>query len=162
MHKGRMLTAKRSGKYLGISLFNKPVSRRFYIHRLVAEAFIPNPEDKPCVNHKNRNKFDNRVENLEWVTYQENSIHLVNSESYVKPPTTKGEQHHCSKLTEADVKQIREEWLPGDSGVSIAKEYGITPAAVYKILDGRSWKHIDPPRAINRTRTDSDKHGLSS
>lgn len=156
VHKGRMLTPKKSGKYYGISLFDKPLSQRFYIHRLVAEAFIPNPENKPCVNHKNRDKFDNRVENLEWVTYQENSLHLVRSESYVKLPTTKGEFHHCSKLTEIDVKQIRKEWLPGDSGVAVAKAYGITPAAVYKILDGRSWKHVDPPRAVNRPRKESN------
>ena len=61
--------------YLTVHLRNKGVERRAMVHRLVAEAFIPNPDELRDVNHKNGNKADNRVENLEWVSHSDNMTH---------------------------------------------------------------------------------------
>ena len=64
--------------YAYVNLYNKCGRKTKKIHRLVAETFIPNPNNFPQVNHIDGNKLNNRVENLEWCTLQENAIHSVN------------------------------------------------------------------------------------
>ena len=61
--------------YLALQLYKDNKAKNCYIHRLVATAFIPNPQGKETVNHINGDKHDNRVENLEWNTYKENNEH---------------------------------------------------------------------------------------
>lgn len=72
----RAPTSNKSGKgYLYVDLYNRGKHKRFYIHRLVAFAFIPNKENKPYINHKDGNPKNNNVDNLEWCTPLENVEH---------------------------------------------------------------------------------------
>lgn len=76
--KGQLLKPVLTRKdYLKVALSKESKEKRFYIHRLVAEAFIPNHENKPQINHINGNKLDNTVENLEWCTNFENQRHAI-------------------------------------------------------------------------------------
>jgi hypothetical protein len=66
-----------SNGYLKVGLTKDGIRSRFRVHRLVAEAFIPNPDNKPEVDHINGDRKDNRVENLRWMTHQENNNNPV-------------------------------------------------------------------------------------
>lgn len=63
--------------YRQITIYFNGEKRKEYVHRIVGELYLDNPDNKPQINHKNGNKLDNRVENLEWVTNQENRTHAL-------------------------------------------------------------------------------------
>jgi hypothetical protein len=66
----------RDNGYLSVALTISKVPKTYFVHRLVAETFLPRIEGKDCVNHKNSKRNDNRIENLEWVTHEENMNHV--------------------------------------------------------------------------------------
>lgn len=123
--------------YKYITLHSVGKRKNFYMHRLLATIFIPNPENKPLVNHINGVKSDNRIENLEWCTLSENMIH-----AYGLGLIPKGEANHMSKITEAEVLQIRSLHNSGESRPSLAVKFGISKANVHRIIHKQIWRHL--------------------
>ncbi len=75
VRKGKLLKLNPKRGYLAVDLSVENKKRTMSVHRIVGRAFIPNPDKHPVINHMNGNKQDNRVTNLEWTTYSENSKH---------------------------------------------------------------------------------------
>jgi hypothetical protein len=124
--------------YHVVLLYKSGKRRMFKVHRLVAEAFLPNPDSKPQVHHKNSVKFDNRAENLEWVTWPEHVEHTVADNAY---NPAKGSDHHNAKLKESQIPEIRKLLAEGKSCTDIALLFAVNSATIGDIKDGKTWKH---------------------
>lgn len=110
------------------------------VHRLVADAWVPNPFGKPVVNHMDGDKLNNSVSNLEWVTSSENTLHAVkfNLITFVK-----GEDRSDSVLDDDLVRKIRSLYVPKSFGKrKIAKLLGLNSGTVDSVIRGRTWKHV--------------------
>lgn len=107
----------------------------YFVHREVALRYVPNPENKPHVNHKDGNKLNNRADNLEWVTNAENHKHAADNGLLLT-----GEKCSWSKLKKEDVYFIRQH---SDLGCSkLAKMFSVSPSTIKAIILRRSWKDI--------------------
>lgn len=125
-------------KYLVIALCKNKKKYKTGVHRLVAQAFIPNPEDKPEVNHIDGDKQNNRVENLEWVTGSENMRHSFANGRKPK----RGEGIGTSVLKEEQVLRIRELYDNGFSNMQMRRTFSISESTVSRIIKRESWQHI--------------------
>ena len=100
------------------------------VHRLVAEAFIPNPENKPQVNHKDGHKSNNYISNLEWATPKEDSAHAVRI-GLIKT----GQDHHLAKISNSVVRDIIKEYALGKiSQDALAKKHGVSQSLISAIV----------------------------
>lgn len=128
--------------YLRVALFNndRKQYQKFPVHRLVAEAFIPNPLNLPQVNHKDCDKTNNHDWNLEWCTCKYNINHGIRMGMRNAP---KGENQWMHKLTEIEVAQIKELLkVPGCNQSQIARDFGVTQSNIHCIAIKKSWRHI--------------------
>lgn len=125
--------------YIVTSLWNKQKYKGFQVHRLVALAFIPNPENKETVNHKDGIKSNNNISNLEWATFKENHDHAIYNKFYEK---VKGEKVHLSILKEKQVKQILNLLNEGKTLKFISNKFNVSIGAIAGIKQGRNWKHL--------------------
>lgn len=127
--------------YLRISTRYEGYSVKCSVHRAVALAFIPNPENKPTVNHKNGIKDDNRVDNLEWATHSEQQIHA--HETGLKPNKVKGNRSHFCEYGEDIAHEVCRLIQDGYRNTDILKLYPEMDVKLPSdIRNGRSWKHI--------------------
>ena len=139
---GKKLTPHSSGagdKYYRQRIYNLDGTvYRKDIHRLVAETWLPNPNNLPCVNHKNGNKRDNRVSNLEWCTFQHNNQHAF--DTGLNGNVLEG--HHRAVLTNTEIHELCKLMQDGGRNCEIANNPSITASMLSDIKARRRWVEI--------------------
>lgn len=156
-----LLRSYKTGKrrnYETVGLYINGNKKNFKVHRLVAEAFIDNPENKPQVNHIDGNTSNNNVNNLEWVTNSENQLHAWKNGLQVKTSPAKTEScrnaskvwiskhpngNNCS-LTLEQVAEIKMMLLDNKLSIPvIADLYGVTRVVIRNIELGKTYKNVN-------------------
>ena len=127
--------------YKFVVLFKNNTRKHSSIHRLIANHFIPNINNLPEVNHKNGNKANNKVSNLEWCTEKFNSKHAHDIGLY---PSIEGENNPMALLTTKDVIHIKNQLLNYKYGMikQLSKEYNVSQGAIQNIRCNKTWKFV--------------------
>ena len=146
---GRVLQANTTSKgrkwYPRVSLYNNQTKSKKIapVHRLVAKAFMPCEHmDMLTVNHKDGDKTNNHISNLEWVTLGQNTKHAIETGLN----SIRGEDHPGAKLTRDQVVEVLQRAIKGERPSSIAKDFGVSDVTIQKLLAGETWHilHKDP------------------
>lgn len=124
--------------YYRVNLRKNGSYKKHFVHRIVADNFIDNNENKNQINHINGIKTDNSVNNLEWSSRSDNQIHAYKT-GLQKP--SRGEINGHSLLKEKDVLEIRD-LLKSEKASHIAKKYGVKTNTIYSIKYRISWRHL--------------------
>lgn len=116
--------------YYQVHLCNNDKCKTFRVHRIVAKAFIDNPNNYPQINHIDGNKTNNDFRNLEWCTLQQNINHAIKN-------------HLCGKLCNKYAREIRSLYKfhsKDNNGTILAKKYGVSIVAINNIVHGKTYK----------------------
>lgn len=128
---GHILTPQLNGKgYLRVKIDGKLQ----FVHRLVAQKYIPNPNNYEQVNHKDGNKLNNNVDNLEWTSNQMNRDHAVKTGLHLQ-----GEDCPWSKLDWQKIEYIRNH--PEITNQQFSEIYGVSPATIGDVKLFKTWKN---------------------
>lgn len=126
------------GGYLRVSLQHRKKRVRILIHRLVAMVFLGDCPDGFEVNHKDGDKENNAVSNLEYVTPKENVRHSL---AKLGVQRASGEHHAMRKLSWQQVREVRTKWLNDRvTKKQLAAEYGVSESAIGRVINRRNWK----------------------
>lgn len=121
--------------YRAVSLSVNSKVKHIHVHRLIAQAFIPNPENKPFVNHIDGNKLNNSINNLEWCTNDENMKHAVDTGLI----SFKGELNPSNKLSKEQALDIFTSDRPYKD---LVEKYNISLPLITKIRSGHVWSSV--------------------
>lgn len=126
--------------YLRVTLFKNNVRHYLTVHRIVGILFVPNPDNKEQINHKDGNKLNNHKNNLEWSTLQENIQHSIDNN--LKKNFISGVEHYLAKVSEDTVREIRMLKEKGFRNKQIEIKTGLHRNIVSRIVTGKSYKNV--------------------
>ena len=130
---------KDGGGYFYVDLCKNGIRKKHKIHRLVANTFIPNPENKRTVNHIDGVKTNNFAINLEWATDKENIRHAMDTGL----KDAKGSKHGQAKLSEKEVLEIRRIFATGEyTKTALGRMFCVSDVLIGYIVNRKNWKHI--------------------
>lgn len=122
--------------YLKVFLYKPSGAKAFFVHRLVAKAFLPMRRGRIMINHKDGDKTNNHVNNLEWCSVAENNAH-AKAHGLYRP--NRGSKHGMSHLSDEDVRELREKKMRVKD---LAAKFGIHRTTVRRIINRELWTHI--------------------
>jgi len=143
-HKINPVVRKHGKNYfrLQATLWNNNKGKSFFVSRLVAQAFIQNPDNYLMVCHKDSDPFNNKTNNLKWGTAQDNMDDRMARGFYKGEKIARGEQSGTSKLTEKQVIEIKKLCKEELSDTKIAKLFDISRRTINFIRHNKRWKHV--------------------